>query len=161
MRSLKTLICIGFAGVILAVAAPARANFIIKNSTPNTIWVVRGLQAFCSWTDGCADGFSSGFDKRVNGWYKIDPGQSATLFSHDPDNADVYWYGEDDFGHFWKGSGFTVNDCVTNAAFGYCEGQTVACERRVPVGHDPATGDSCCTPIICGIEGSFTRNLIL
>jgi uncharacterized membrane protein len=163
MRSmLKRLLETGVVVAALAIATPAHAEFKIRNGSPNVLWVVRGLQAFCSWTDGCADGiFESGFAKRVDGWYRLDPGQTATLFNHDFGNADVYWYAEDDFGHFWKGQGFTVNDCVTWAAFGYCEGQSVACDFTLPVGLDTSTGDTCCTPLFCGLERTFTRNLIL
>lgn len=126
--------------VALLLATDAHAWFKFCNKTSVTIWVT------FQWSSpGCSDG--SGWETR--GWWKLDPGQTKTVFGQDLQSvgAYYYYYAEASDGSVWGGP---FDTCVPYSVFDWCL-------------------NTCCTPTCrtvgfrekyIGGNNNFTINLV-
>jgi uncharacterized membrane protein len=107
----------------LLTANDAHAWFKFKNGTSTTVWV-----SFQWYSPGCPDGG----DWETRGWWKLDPGQTKTVFGSDLQSVDsyYYYYAEASDGGTWSGP---FDTCLPQSAFDWCL-------------------DVCCTPT-CRVVG--------
>ena len=106
--------------VVMSVPGEAGAWLKFKNSTPNMIWTAHAFAStsgfLCGYNDGCS---GSRGEWRVQGWWAIAPGGTATVQSNTYGNAWHDYYAEDSFGHVWKNGGGTY--CSDQTAFDRCD----------------------------------------
>jgi uncharacterized membrane protein len=90
------------------VCAPnaAQAWFKFRNTTKATVWV-----SFLWYSPGCSDGG----DWTKKGWWRLEPGQTKTVFGKDLQSVNTYyyWYAESNDGAVWSGP---FNTCVPQSA---------------------------------------------
>lgn len=105
-RSLRFLVLLFFAGIVLpsVINAQEKIQVTFKNDSKKDVWV---LVQYLSHTYNTNQGTPSESDWIINGWYRVNKGQSAYLF--DTKNRKYYFYATtstDFFGNFreWKGS---------------------------------------------------------
>lgn len=119
MKRLLSLVGLLFAGVLL-LQGSANASLKFKNGTPNTIWTAHAFSStsgfLCGYNDGCS---GSRGEWRVQGWWAIAPGGTATVQSATYGNAYHDYYAEDSLGHIWASGGGRYP--VDQAAFDVCQ----------------------------------------
>lgn len=105
-RSLRFLFLLFLTGIVLPVVTNAQEKIQVtfKNDSKKDVWV---LVQYLSHTYNTNQGTPSESDWIINGWYRVNKGQSAYLF--DTKNRKYYFYATtstDFFGNFreWKGN---------------------------------------------------------
>jgi uncharacterized membrane protein len=91
------------------------------NNYPSTLW------AMIEWYHpNCEDG--GNWEKA--GWWKIDPGQTKTVFGGDVSDVNRYWYF---FAHAADGAAWAgpYNEIVPHIAFDWCEDTANSDSRTV------------------------------
>lgn len=101
---------VAFAGVSVSSPEDAHAWLKFTNSTPWTVWVSHAYASYdsgvCGFWDACQG--SSGVDTyRVQGWWGMAPGGSATVDSHRYGTAWRQYYAVADNGAEWRDGGYT------------------------------------------------------
>lgn len=83
----------------------------VRNSTPNTVYIVVGYP-----NDGCNNP-----SRGKRGWYVARPGRTVTIYGGRVARDQFFWYAEDDAGHVWSGSENGFNQtAVPEDAFDMC-----------------------------------------
>lgn len=104
----KIISSLAVAGLITLVnTAEALAAFRFTNSTGKTVWV-----SF-QWYENQD---SDGSDWETAGWWKLEPGETKTVFGADLQsvNKNYYYYAETADGNVWAGP---YSTCVPSTAF--------------------------------------------
>lgn len=107
MRKMSLLVTLLIA---LLLATDAHAWFKFRNKTSVTIWV-----AFQWSSPSCSDGG----EWETKGWWKLEPGQTKTVFGQNLQNVNTYYYyyAEASDGSVWSGP---FDTCVPQSAFDWC-----------------------------------------
>jgi len=123
MKATWALAALALVGATLP-AGEAAAWVKFKNNTPNTIWVAHAYastyQQVCGWYDSCpGQDNGSAYGWRVEGWWKLDPGQTKKVNTQNYGNAWWQYYANDDAGHYWGNGGYNFTVDYANA-FNWC-----------------------------------------
>lgn len=125
----------------LAASSNAHAWVKIKNTTSQPVTVAIAFDSvsstFCGWYDSCPDTRGS-LGYRVEGWWTIAPGATATVSGNNWGNALWQIYAYDQYGHAWQGGGGILD--VATTAFSKCDSMGGSNERTFA----PIRGSRCC-----------------
>lgn len=124
---MKLRYLLGFAPALamFTVTPDAGAWLKFHNDYSSGIWTAHAYAStnglFCGYDDGCpGDSYNAGW--RVKGWWRVEPGGTATVDGETYHNAWHQYYAEADDGAWWGGDASYMP--VRNAAYNWCGNAT-------------------------------------